>query len=156
MTPLVDLIPASDTLLQTLVLSPQSGGATDVTGVDSFNNTGLEIVTTERTTGWRWSTSSLYWRIRLWNGAEALNAGATAASGNRYNFATTAACRAWWDNYIVTVEMEGTLYDAFGDPVGGSAQVDYLNTSAFVIPLSVAENCQTNNSDFTIRVYEAT
>ena len=155
--PNVIFVPASDTPLQTLVLSPsQSAAAADVTGVESFNNTGLEIVTAERTQGWRWSLTSNYWRIRLWNGAEAINAGATAAGGDRYAFATAAACRAWWDNYIVTIEMEGTLYDAFGDPVGGSAQTGYLNTDAFVIPLSVAEDCKTNNSYFTIRVYEAT
>lgn len=80
--------------------------------------------------GDRWSANS----VRFWNGSEAINAGAVLTSG-RNTFATTAECRAWWDNYTVRVNVndEGWQYlNATNDEtttVGGSAQRAYLNAS---------------------------
>lgn len=81
----------------------------------------------------RWGPNS----IRFWNGSEALNAGATV-SASRNQFATSAECRAWWDLFVVRVNMnnEGWQYvnaaNAGNVTVDGSAQPAYVNTQPAV------------------------
>ena len=90
----------------------------------TVSSTGLDII-------WASQTGSLAYqagRPRLYNGLEAVNYGATANFwGNA--FASTAACRAWWDNYQIETRLNGGVWETLGDPVFGSAQPHYLNTT---------------------------
>ena len=89
--------------------------------------TSTEIVFEVAAGAERWTQASL----RLWNGSEAGNAGATQ-SGNRWSFASGGACRAWWDLYAVRVNVnsEGWQWvnttNTQATP-GGASQPAYLN-----------------------------
>lgn len=78
----------------------------------------------------RWGANAL----RLWNGSEALTAGAVL-SGGRNTFATAADCRAWWDNYTVRVKINDETWNYLNatnsntTTVGGSAQRAFLNAA---------------------------
>lgn len=80
----------------------------------------------------RWAANSIRW----WNGSESGNAGATLTS--RWNFPTSAECRAWWNQWVVRVNMnnEGWQYlnatNAGNVTVDGAAQTSYLNSSPAV------------------------
>ena len=93
--------------------------------------TGLPIISL-RLGGLNWSAG----KPRFFNGAEAANAtGFDYASGTGTNtlyiFTSSAACRTWWDNYAVSVTINGGASISLGDPVnsGGSAQTAYINTT---------------------------
>lgn len=130
----------------TASLTGGEGGGTTLVPVQAFTGTwtsntqygGTETIGTKHVIDLsigaeRWAANS----IRLWNGPEALNAGATVSS-TRNQFPTTADCRTWWNLWVVRVNVngEGWQYlnatNAGNVTVGGSAQLAYLNTSPAV------------------------
>ena len=71
---------------------------------------------------------------RFFNGAEAASAAgfdySTGSGSNTlYYFTSGTTCRAWWDNYAVSVTINGGASISLGDPVGGVAQPAYVNTA---------------------------
>lgn len=95
----------------------------------TISSSGQDIINENHPTLLAWSAG----KPRLINGSEAVNSGATQ-SGTRYNFATAALCRAWWDNYKVEMEKNGGGFVSIGDPVFGSTQPWYLNAASSNIP----------------------
>jgi hypothetical protein len=87
----------------------------------TITSSGLEIINPSKTTQLTWSNG----QPRFWNGSEADNFGATSGF-----FASSAACRAWWDNYQGEIRFNGGSWESLGDPVFGSAQLQYLNCSS--------------------------
>jgi len=95
----------------------------------TISSTGQDIINQNYTSLLSWAPG----KPRLINGAEASNSGATG-SGGRYFFGTGTLSRAWWDNYIVEMEKNGGGFVSLGDPVYGSTQSWYLNSSSTSIP----------------------
>jgi len=103
----------------------------------SVVETGLSIISL-RLGGLSWSTG----KPRFFNGAEAANAtGFDFASGSgtntMYHFTSSTACRDWWDNYAVSVTINGGAPISLGDPVTGTTQTVYLNLNPVILsPMS--------------------
>ena len=95
----------------------------------TISSTGQDIINENHPTLLSWQAGS----PRRVNGSKAADSGATQ-SGSRYNFANSALCRAWWDNYKVEMEKNGGGFVSIGDPVLGSTQPWYLNATSSNIP----------------------
>ena len=101
-----------------------SGGA----NASSVTSSGQEIINADMDFLLSWQNGT----PRFWHGAESANSGATSwTSGSTvlYQFATSAASRAWWDNYIVEMEFNGGSFESSSDPIGGDGLTSYLNVA---------------------------
>ena len=88
----------------------------------SISPTGQEIINSGKSDQLTWDPGA----PRFWNGAESQNSGADSSN----TFASSAANRVWWDNYIVEMEFNGGSWSGGTvDPVQDyGIQTSYLNT----------------------------
>ena len=126
--------------------------AIDVFTIDS--DSGQKIWTDQKL-----NQASVNTGVRLWNGSEAENSGATA-SGTTWTFGTGTACTAWWENYWMRVKQDpgtGTysdwinLTDASGD-IYTSCQATYNNIGSDVSNYSGPGSWTTHASGFKYQV----
>ena len=92
----------------------------------TVSSTGQEIIDSPSASGLVWTTGA----PRFWNGTESQNFGANGSS----TFASSALCRAWWDNYYIEAEKNGAGFVSIGDPVIGDAQTAYFNVYTTNMP----------------------
>jgi hypothetical protein len=105
----------------------------NMTGADTctVSSSGQQIISATKTSQNTWAAG----QPRFWNGAEAVNgANYSSTSGTganqTYNFTSGATCRTWWNNYIVELQFNGGSWGSSSDPVQGSCQPGYINTSS--------------------------
>ena len=106
--------PAASGYLQEITWN-MSGSAT----ASSISSTGQEIINSGKSDQLAWYPGY----PRFWNGAESQNSGADTNNA----FSTTAACRVWWNNYIIEMEFNGAAWDSSHDPISGACAPSYLN-----------------------------
>jgi hypothetical protein len=110
----------------------------------TVSSTGLDIIDNDRTSSLSWQAG----RPRLLNGLEADNYGASGGT-----FATGTDCRTWWDNYQGEIRFNGGSWESLGDPVGGSTQKAYLNSS---VTTSQTGTAFVSGDIVEIRIWDAT
>ena len=85
----------------------------------TFDSSDAAVFTIDSDSGQKiWSDqklnqASVYDGLRLWNGSEAGNSGATA-DGTKWEFSSNGDCTTWWDNYWMRVKQDpgtGTFSD---------------------------------------------
>jgi hypothetical protein len=98
--------------------------------------------------------------LRLWNGSEAGNSGATQSSGGNWPFSSGGNCATWWENYYIRVKQDpgtGTYSDwinwtnADGD-IYTSCQPEYNNIGSAVVHYSGPGTWTTHASGFKYQV----
>ncbi|MDB4628125.1 hypothetical protein OAF82_00905 [bacterium] len=85
------------TITWTITSAPGAGNATATIS----NTSGLDIISVNRTNYLQISGGP-----RLWNGAEAVNYGATGGS-TQSSFGSASACSTWWSNYWIRARQNG-------------------------------------------------
>ena len=147
------LAPAAPTPLQTRTVTFSS---TDLNTFTIDSDSGQKIWTDEI-----FGLAAVSSGLRLWNGSESGNSGATYNSSNkRWAFSSAGDCTTWWENYYIRVKQDpdtGTfsdwinLTDAAGD-IYTSCQPEYNNIGSAVVNYSGPGTWTTHAAGFRYQV----